>query len=551
MKTALVTGCSGLVGTFTIQKLLNSKKYIKIIGVDLKPFTLNFNDEIKNGFEFIKIDLTNESELINLFEKYDFDEVINCFGIKGSPVRAKTKPVDFLYPSFKINTEIINQCAKRNIYLVFMSSVGVYSPAEVFIEDDVWKTLPSENDWYPSWSKRMGELLLESYKIQYDYRKWSIIRPANIYGDYDDFGENSTVIASTIKKIYESSDTITCWGDGSPIRDFVYAGDVAEAIIQLVDNEINDIINFGSGENITIKYMVDELVKISGKNLIVVWDETKPNGDTKRQMDITKQKKYDLLPKTTFKEGLYKTYLHYTRNFKIEGLPFIVNEFLNTSYHVGNTNEIFEDRNEFLSYIDLFKNSAKEKKEIFSYRYEYRNTEKISVEYKKTIPYSEIPDRDRFIKDNNLQTVQKWGEITKYTDDITKCRKFLQNKIEHFMVKLYPELENNILHQDGFTIYENGDFIESHSDGHDSARKCVILVYLSDKKEYIDGGGKLIIAENDKIISVEPINTNYAILDFSRNNPNHAVEPVKNNFKRYTYIDFIYNKKQFENRKFL
>ena len=140
----------------------------------------------------------------NLFFYEMPDAVLNCFGIKGSPLRAKTKPVDFLYPSFKINTEIINQCAKHNIWLVFVSSVGVYAPAEKFVEDSVWKTLPSEADWFPSWSKRMGEILLESYKVQYGYDKWSIIRPANIFGEYDDFSGNGTVIGTQCKKVFEA-----------------------------------------------------------------------------------------------------------------------------------------------------------------------------------------------------------------------------------------------------------------------------------------------------------------------------------------------------------
>jgi len=129
-----------------------------------------------------------------------------------------------------------------------------------------------------------------------------------------------------------------------------------------------------------------------------------------------------------------------------------------------------------------------------------------------------------------------------------ETRTFLEKKVEAFVVKLYPELENNILHQNAFTIYENGDFIEPHIDGQDSSRKCVILIYLSYEKDYIDGGGELVILENDKKVVVSPINSNYALLDFSKNNPNHAVNEVKNDFVRYTYIDFIYNKKEFENK---
>ena len=304
-KKALITGSNGLVGRHLVKKCLESGYHV--IGVDnVKPQIDDYN--------FILADLTKPNVIEDIFLKNEFDVVFNCFGVKGSPIRAKNSPVDFLYPSFKINTEIINQCQKNNIWLVFVSSVGVYSPAETFVEDDVWKTLPGESDWFPSWSKRMGELLLEAYKVQYGYDKWSIIRPANIFGEYDDFSGNGTVIASTIKKVCESKNEIVAWGDGSPIRDFVYAGDVADALIALHRESLNITINFGSGENITIKNMIEELIKISKKNLNIVWDETKPNGDLRRQMDITKQTHYGLLPKLGFNEALKLTFKYYVGN---------------------------------------------------------------------------------------------------------------------------------------------------------------------------------------------------------------------------------------------
>jgi len=306
MKKVLITGCSGLVGIHLVKKCLD--KGYDVIGVDVKHSN---NLPISDRFTFYELDLIIEVNIKNLFFYESPDVVFNCFGIKGSPIRAKQSPVDFLYPSFKINTEIINQCQKNNIWLVFVSSVGVYSPAETFVEDDVWKTLPGESDWFPSWSKRMGEILLEAYKVQYGYDKWSIIRPANIFGEYDDFSGNGTVISSTIKKIYEATDSIEAWGDGSPIRDFVYAGDVADAILRLYSDKLHTIINFGAGEEITIKQMIETLIKISKKQISINWDSSKPNGDLRRQMDITKQTQIGLLPVLGFEKALEITYDYY------------------------------------------------------------------------------------------------------------------------------------------------------------------------------------------------------------------------------------------------
>ena len=308
MKKVLITGVNGLVGTHLLKKCLNEG--YQVVGVDLKKG----KQLPSNGWEFIQDDLTKPFAIEYLFMNHKFDAVFNCFGIKGSPIRAKQKPVDFLYPSFKINTEIINQCALQNIWLVFVSSVGVYAPAEKFVEDDVWKTLPGEADWFPSWSKRMGEILLEAYSVQYNYHNWAIIRPANIFGEYDDFTGNGTVIASTIKKIAEATNEIEAWGDGSPIRDFVYAGDVADAILRLYTSKIHTTINFGAGEEITIKSMIETLIKISGKDLKINWNTSKPNGDLRRQMDTTKQEQIGLLPTLGFETALKKTYEYYDKH---------------------------------------------------------------------------------------------------------------------------------------------------------------------------------------------------------------------------------------------
>jgi GDP-L-fucose synthase len=309
MKKILITGCNGLVGIHLVKKCIENG--YDVVGVDKTNPSAHLSDL---NFKYYNLDLTIEENIKNVFEFEKPDVVFNCFGIKGSPLKAKTQPVDFLYPSFKINTEIINQCAKNNIYLCFVSSVGVYAPADKFVEDSVWKTLPSEADWFPSWSKRMGEILLESYKVQYGYNNWSIIRPANIFGEYDDFGGNGTVIATQCKKISEATNQIDAWGDGTPIRDFVYAGDVADAILDLYERDLHTTINFGAGEEITIKSMIEELIKISGKDICINWDTSKPNGDMRRQMDTTKQIELNLLPKLGFKEALEITYNHYLNN---------------------------------------------------------------------------------------------------------------------------------------------------------------------------------------------------------------------------------------------
>ena len=543
MKKILITGCSGLVGVHLVKETLERGDYV--IGVDIKK-----SDDLPESeyFKFLNVDLMVESSIKEIFEEERPDAVFNCFGIKGSPLKAKQQPVDFLYPSFKINTEIIHQCAKNNVWLVFLSSVGVYAPAETFYEDDVWKTLPSENDWFPSWSKRMGELLLGAYKKQYNYRKFTIIRPANIFGEYDDFSGNGTVIASTIKKVCEAKDgdTIIAWGDGTPQRDFVYAKDVATAVLESYRRQIADVVNVGSGESITIESMIKNIIEVSGKKLSIEWDKTKPNGDMHRKMSVHRQTGYALLPKHSFKEGLRLTYEFYTRHYGENPLNVDLNEFFEKGYYVGKVSE-FIRKDEWEKHKEICNKIFKlsEDKKYYSYRYEYRVPNTVTDEeilnFKRSLEtQEEIEERRQFISENGWETIQHWWELNYKSGEWLEFLEYFREKIQRFLYKLYPDLKEwNTHNDDGITIYENGDFIESHIDGQNPTRYCVVLIYLTPEKEYIDGGGKLILQDKGNYDEVVPVDVNFAILDFSKNNVNHAVEAVKNDFKRFTYINFI------------
>ena len=309
MGSILVTGCSGLVGTHLVHKLLEKDYYV--VGVDLyKSDNLPTHDK----FTFHNIDLRDPYDVNVLFSQHQFGGVVNAFGIKGSPIKAKENPVDFLEPSIKVNTNIIDNCVKRKIWLVFMSSVGVYEPAEEFIEDTVWKTLPSPNDWFPSWSKRIPELYLEAHKVQHGYDKWTIVRPANIFGEYDNFGDGATVIGATCRKVYDAVDEIESWGDGTPTRDFIYAGDVADGCIKCYEDKLHITTNLGSGEEISIKRMIETVAKVSGKEIKINWDTSKPNGDMRRRMSTKIQEQFGLLPKLGFEEGIKETYNYYIKN---------------------------------------------------------------------------------------------------------------------------------------------------------------------------------------------------------------------------------------------
>jgi GDP-L-fucose synthase len=296
-KNVLVTGGTGMIGRALVNKL---KKYeCNITVADLSPTGSNSSD-----VKYICADLRYFSTCEDICKNQDF--IFNVVGVKGSPQACATQPADFMVPMLQFNTNMMEAARKSGAeWYLYTSSVGVYSPADVFYEDDVWKTFPSPNDRFAGWAKRMGELQAEAYSIQYNWNKCSIVRPANVYGMHDNFNPiNSMVIPSLIRKAQEN-DVLEVWGDGSSIRDFIYADDVADAMIHCVLNKITEPVNLGSGSGFSIKELVEIVVKHSEKNLEVKWLTDKPNGDAVRIMSTERAEKYGITPSVTLEEGIH------------------------------------------------------------------------------------------------------------------------------------------------------------------------------------------------------------------------------------------------------
>ncbi len=282
-KSALVVGANGMVGTALMKALARSKTYFLIKGVDIET-----DMTIKSNTEIIK----------------DYDHIYHLAGKKGSPQTAKERPADYL-PMLQFDANIIEAVGKyKPEWFLYTSSIGVYPPMEVYEEDKVWHKVPSENDKIPGYIKRMGELGCYAIRATYGYENISIVRPANIYGPNDNFGKNSMVIPSLIKKGCED-DVINVWGDGSPTRDFIYCEDVAKGMLHMVENKVNDTVNLGSGEGVKISDIANTIGKYFDKE--VEYDTTKPNGDMKRLMSMKRANDYGFTPTTSLDDGIRKT----------------------------------------------------------------------------------------------------------------------------------------------------------------------------------------------------------------------------------------------------
>ena len=303
MTKILITGASGMVGKHLVDMCLDKGYYVR--ATDIR-YDDRYDIYVKN-FEFYQADLRDFDDCKNVVT--GMDAVFQVAGVKGSPKRAAEQPNDYFTPMLQMNTNMAEAARLQGVdWYVYTSTVGVYQPAEVFKEDDVWKTYPSENDKYAGWVKRLGELQLDCFETHYGLKNYSIVRPANIYGEYDEFGEESTVIASLVKKGCNDK-LLSVWGDGTPIRDFIHAEDVARGILMSYENKITEPNNLGSGDGVRIKDIASIVATHYGKE--IEYDTTKPNGDNKRLMDMTRANSYGFYPEVDLETGIKRVIKYY------------------------------------------------------------------------------------------------------------------------------------------------------------------------------------------------------------------------------------------------
>lgn len=297
-KSCLVTGGTGLIGRQVVDLLVECGAMVTSVSLD----DLQLNPEVA----YEKADLSNLQTCEGLTDGIDC--VFHVAGIKGSIKVTREKPASFFVPLMMMNTNILEACRINKVgKVVYTSSVGAYPPASVFIEknDDFSKPPMDE---FPGWAKRMAEMQIQSYKVQYGLENFSIVRPANIYGPGDNFDpDNAMVIPSLIYRLAQGENPLVVWGDGSAIRDFAYSKDVAEGIIQAAYYGTDGFVNLGSGRGVSIRDLVETLQQII--HFDVKFDDTKPSGFPIRIMDITKaQNLIRYVPSTSLFDGLRETW---------------------------------------------------------------------------------------------------------------------------------------------------------------------------------------------------------------------------------------------------
>ena len=303
-RNVLVTGGTGLIGRQVVDILRDAGAKVKIVSLD--------RIKVDERAEHIFGDLRSFEFCQDVTKDMDF--IFHLAGIKGSVEVTKAKPASFFVPLLMMNTNILEACRINEVQkVVYTSSIGAYASAEIFKEAENLEGSPM--DMFPGWAKRMAELQIQAYRIQYGLDNFSIVRPCNVYGPGDNFDPNSAmVIPSLMYRIYHKEDPVVIWGDGSAIRDFAYSRDVAEGVIlALYYGTKSHFVNLGSGRGYSIKELVETLHSFIDFNY--KFDPAKPSGAPKRVMDISLARRlihYD--PTTTLLDGLKQTWNWYVNN---------------------------------------------------------------------------------------------------------------------------------------------------------------------------------------------------------------------------------------------
>lgn len=300
-----IAGHRGLVGSALVRRL------------DAKGFT-NIITRTRT-----ELDLFNQTAVANFFAAEKPEYVFLAAAKVGGIMANKNYPADFIYQNLVIQNNIIESAHQNNTTkLLFLGSSCIYPKnAPQPIKEEYLLTGPLEpsNDAYAI-AKIAGIKMCQSYNTQHG-KNFISVMPTNLYGENDNFDlESSHVLPALIRKFHEAkesnSPTVSVWGTGSPMREFLYVDDLADACIHLMQTyNGGEIVNIGTGEDVTIKELTEIVTGVVGYEGEIVWDTTKPDGTPRKLLDVSKLHSLGFKHKTNLREGIRKTYAWYVSNY--------------------------------------------------------------------------------------------------------------------------------------------------------------------------------------------------------------------------------------------
>jgi GDP-L-fucose synthase len=275
------------------------------------------------GRAHAELDLLDEAAVRKFYAQEKPEYVIDAAAKVGGIQANNQHPAEFLFQNLQIQNNLIHGARQASVRkLLFLGSSCIYPRlAPQPLKEEYLLTGPLEptNEWYAV-AKIAGIRMCQAYRRQYGCDFISAM-PTNLYGPNDNYDlQNSHVLPALIRKFHEAkaahAPTVTCWGTGSPLREFLYADDLARACVFLLENYSEEqFMNVGSGRELTVRDLTENVKRIVGFEGDIVWDTSKPDGTTRKLMDSSRLFALGWRPQVDLETGIRLAYDDFLKRF--------------------------------------------------------------------------------------------------------------------------------------------------------------------------------------------------------------------------------------------
>ena len=301
-----IAGHKGMVGS-AVWRALEKRGYTNLVGVSSK-----------------KLNLRNQQAVLDFYKEEKPSVVIDAAAKVGGILANNDYPYNFLMQNMQIQNNLIDGALNSGIEkFIFLGSSCIYPKfAPQPLKEEYLLTDPLEptNEWYAI-AKISGVKACQAIRNQYG-KDFVSLMPTNLYGYFDNFDlQSSHVLPAMLRKFHEAkingNTPVKLWGSGTPMREFLFVDDMAEAVVFALENKLPEYLyNIGSGKDITIKQLAETIQNVVGHKGDIIWDNSKPDGTPRKLLDVSKMKALGWHYSTNLKEGVEKTYQWFQENIK-------------------------------------------------------------------------------------------------------------------------------------------------------------------------------------------------------------------------------------------
>ena len=301
-----IAGHKGMVGS-AVWRALEKKGYSNLIGMSSKD-----------------LDLKNQNDVLSFLKKEKPEAIIDAAARVGGILANNDFPYQFLMENMQIQNNLIDSALKLGVEkFIFLGSSCIYpklAPQPLKEEYLLTNSLEPTNEWYAV-AKITGVKACQAIRKQFK-KDFVSLMPTNLYGYFDNFDlKTSHVLPAMIRKFHEAkandNSDVVLWGSGTPMREFLFVDDMAEAVVYALENKLPEYLyNVGSGKDITIKELAETIQKVTGHKGNIVWDTENPDGTPRKLMDVSKMKNIGWEYSTELQEGIEKTYTWFLGNIE-------------------------------------------------------------------------------------------------------------------------------------------------------------------------------------------------------------------------------------------